>query len=190
MEAGVPSPIAFRAGSYAANAATLEALSALGIRYDSSHNGSQHPGLSQLPLDPMQVTPTAMGGVIEVPVGQIEDRPGRLRHLQICAVSLRELTTALIHAAREHHPVTTIVSHSFELATRDGLRRNPALCARFEALCRFLAERREAMPTVRFDTIDELPLGVHAEPLPPRRLRTAGRMIEQLWANSIYERRL
>lgn len=188
--AGAPPPVAFRSGSYAADEATLDALRAAGLRYDSSHNGSHHPWPSALPLDPRTIAPVELRGVIEVPVTQIEQRSGSLRHLQLCAVSSDEIEEALAHAAGHRHPVTTIVSHSFELATRDGLRRNPVLCARFEALCRFLGERRDEMPTARFDRLDALPLGAHAEPLPPRRLRTAGRMIEQLWANSIYERRL
>ena len=55
IEAGAPPPTAFRAGSYAANAATLAALAALGIRYDASHNGS-HLDVSHLPL-PARQTP-------------------------------------------------------------------------------------------------------------------------------------
>jgi hypothetical protein len=190
MLAGAPAPVAFRSGSYAANEATLDAVRAAGMRYDSSHNGSHHPWPSALPLDPRMIAPVELRGVIEVPVTQIEQRSGSLRHLQLCAVSSDELEEALVHAAERGHPLLTIVSHSFELATRDGLRRNGTLCARFEALCRFLADRSDRMPTVRFDRLDELPLGVHAEPLPPRRLRTAGRMVEQLWANSVYERRI
>src|SRR3546814_9309854 len=51
IEAGAPDPIAFRSGSYAADESTLGALAELGIRYDSSHNGSHHPWPSALPLD-------------------------------------------------------------------------------------------------------------------------------------------
>ena len=189
VSAGAPSPVAFRAGSYAANADTLTALAAHGIRFDSSHNGSQHPGLSQLPLDPMLITPRPVGKVIEVPVGQIEETPGRLRHLQICAVSLRELTTALIHGAREHHPVTTIVSHSFELATRDGLRRNGVVYQRFLGLCRFLADNRGGMPTAWFADLDELDLDAAGRPLSGTATPRLRRMASQFWGGARYERR-
>lgn len=189
MAAGVPSPIAFRAGSYAANGATLEALASLGIRYDSSHNGSQHPDLSQLPFDPRLVMPRAAGTVTEIPIGQIEEVPGRLRHLQICAVSMGELSAALIHAARERHPVTTIVSHSFELATRDGLRVNGVAHQRFLDLCRFLADNRDGMPTAWFADLDDLALDAAGEPLSGRAAPRLRRMASQIWGGARYERR-
>ena len=188
--AGASQPIAFRAGSYAANADTLRALAALGIRFDSSHNGSHHPDPSDLPLDRRAIAPVRCEGVVEVPVTQIETGEGRLRHLQLCAVSIAELRAALGHAAAYAHPLTTIVSHSFELATRDGLRPNRALCSRFEALCIYLAEQSDILPTAHFADLDDVPLGRPAEPLPPRRLRSTGRMVEQLWSNLRYEHRL
>jgi peptidoglycan/xylan/chitin deacetylase (PgdA/CDA1 family) len=190
IEAGAPPPIAFRAGSYAANPDTLAALRSLGIPYDSSHNGSHHPLPSSLPLDREQIVPVECEGVIEVPLGQIEAAPGKLRHLQLCAVSTVELEAALDHASANDHPVTTIVSHSFELATRDGLRPNRSVCLRFERLCAFLRDNRERLPTAFFADLADVPLGQPASPLPSRRLRTAGRMVEQLWANARYERRL
>jgi peptidoglycan/xylan/chitin deacetylase (PgdA/CDA1 family) len=190
MLARVPEPIAFRSGSFAANADTLRALACLGIRYDSSHNGSQHPWPSALPLPPRQIAPVEVEGVIEIPVTVIEDSPGQLRHLQLCAVSGAELREALMHAYCEAHPVVTIVSHSFELATRDGLRENSALRSRFEQLCALLARHADQIPTSHFADIDELPLDLPAEPLPPNRIRKAERMVEQLWSNTVYERRL
>ncbi len=190
VEAGAPPPIAFRSGSYAADSRTLEALASLGIAYDSSHNGSHHPWPSALPLPPAQIGPVALGGVIEIPVSQIEDAPGRLRHLQLCAVSAEELQSALLHAADEAHEVVTIVSHSFELASRDGARPNRTLCRRFETLCAFLADQADTLPTAHFADLGGLALSGEAKPLPPRSLRTARRMVAQLWANAVYERTL
>jgi len=190
MAAGAPRPIAFRAGSYAANLRTIAALRAAGIVYDSSHNGAHHPSPSALPLDRARIAPVALGGVIEVPVGQIEDRPGRLRHLQLCAVSFEELEAALLHAENEGQPLLTLVSHSFELASHDGSRPNRTLCRRFERLCAFLADHSEQLPTVHFADLGDVPLGAGARPLPARSLRTARRMAEQLWANALYERAL
>lgn len=188
--ARAPDPIAFRSGSFAANADTLRALAELGIRFDSSHNGAQHPWPSAVPLDPRQISPTLVGDVIEVPVTVLEDSPGRLRHLQLCAVSAGELREALFHAFCEAHPVVTIVSHSFELATRDGLRENGALRQRFEALCGLLARHSDQIPTAHFADLEELELDAPAEPLPPDRVRTVERMVEQLWSNAVYERSL
>jgi hypothetical protein len=190
IEAGAPSPIAFRSGSYAANLATLEALAMLGIRYDSSHNGSHHPDPSDLPLDPRQIAPALLAGVEEIPITQIEQGSGRLRHLQICAVSLDEMRAALLHAADNRHPVVNVVGHSFELATRDGKRANSVLVRRFEGLCRFLAENEERLPTAYFTGLGDLPLEAEACPLRSSPLRTAARMAQQAWGNAVYERAL
>ncbi len=190
LDAGAPDPIAFRAGSYAANADTLAALSRLGIPFDSSHNGSHHPDPSALPLHRTTIAPARCSNVTEVPVGQIETAPGKLRHLQLCAVSIGELRAALEHAVAHAHPVTTIVSHSFELASRDGLRPNHMLCRRFEKMCAFLGENASVLPTAHFTDLENVPLGQPASPLASRRTTTTRRMVEQLWSNLRYEQRL
>jgi hypothetical protein len=189
VEAGAPTPVAFRSGSYAADAATIEALAALGIAYDSSHNGSHHPWPSALPLDPRLTTPAALGGLVEIPVTHIEPSAGSLRHLQICAVSFDEMRSALLHAAGNRHPVVTIVGHSFELAARGGKRANPVLVRRFERLCGFLAERRDRLPTAHFTDLGGLRLDAVASPMRSGPVRTAARMAEQAWGNWVHERR-
>lgn len=186
VEAGAPPPVAFRSGSYAANPATLEALARLGIRYDSSHNGTDHPWPSALPLDPALIDPVDCGGVVEVPVTQIRRGEG-LRPFQICALSLQEMRAALRHAARERHPVITIVGHSFELASRDGRRVNALVRGRFDRLCAFLEAHSHEMPTVRFAELGDVVAASRSEPLPERPLRTARRLIEQAWGNARYE---
>ena len=188
IAAGAPSPVAFRAGSYAANDDTLAALAALGITYDSSHNGAEHPWPSAVSLPVRQIAPIPHGGVIEVPVSLIEDRSGKLRHFQLCALSVAEMRAALDHARRERHAAVTIVSHGFELATRAGTRANGIHLRRFEALCRMLAERGETMPTTHFADWPEFPLGRRDVPLGPNMLRTRWRQAEQLWSNLIEER--
>jgi hypothetical protein len=188
IEAGAPPPIAFRSGSYAADRATLEALSALAIRFDSSHNGSHHPDPSALPLDPRRIAPALLEGLVEIPVTQIEPRPGSLRHLQICAVSFEEMRAALVHARDEDHPVVAIVGHSFELAARGGQRPNRTLVGRFERLCGFLAAERERMPTAFFSDLTDLALDSEAEPLRSGAVRTVSRMAQQAWANAVHER--
>lgn len=186
VETGAPEPIAFRAGSYAANADTLRALAALGLRYDASHNGCEH--LSDVPIERTQITPTRIEGVVEVPVGQIEHQPGKLRHLQLCAVSFAEMRSALDHGAREGHPLVSMVTHSFELARRDGLAPNGLAVSRFNRLCRYLADHRETLPTAHFTDLEDIPLGRDARPFRSPRLMTFGRMAEQAWGNVLYER--
>jgi hypothetical protein len=190
VDAGAPEPIAFRSGGYAADIGTLAALLQAGLRFDSSHNGSHHPDPSGLPLEPDLIGPADLGGLIEVPVTQIGDRAGRLRHLQLCAVSSEEIEAALRHALRRSHPVVTLVSHSFELASRDGRRANRTLCRRFERLCAFLAEHRQTLPTAHFADLDPSPARAEGEPLPAQPWRRARRLAEQAWSNALYERSL
>lgn len=187
--AGAPAPAAFRAGSFAANADTLKALRELGLRYDSSHCGAEHPNVSALPFDAALLDPTDCAGVIEVPVSQIARADGGLRPFQVCALSAQEMVAALSHAALNDHAATTIVSHSFELASRDGRRVNELVRGRFESLCRLLALNREMMPTVCFPEVTAA-TGEPARPLPADAIRTARRYAEQAWGDVRYEKPL
>ena len=193
IAAGAPMPIAFRAGSYAANDDTLAALAALGFAYDSSHNGSLAAGASRISLPTHQISPiqaptTGDAALIELPVTVIEDRPGRLRTLQLCALSANESRNAIEHAGAAGHVAVTIVSHSFELANRGGARANAVPVRRFEALCATLAAVREAMPTVHFADRPALELGRPDRPLGQNPIRRGWRHAEQLWSNWVEER--
>jgi len=188
VAAGAPHPIAFRAGSYAANDDTIDALNAFGFTYDSSHNGADHPHVSAIGLAPGQIAPIAHRGLIEVPVTVIEDRIGKLRQFQVCALSTGEMEAALVHAIVENHAVVTIVSHSFELANRIGTRANAVHVRRFEALCALLQAARGVLPTCHFADRPRLALGRCDVPLGPNLLRTSLRRAEQLWSNWVSER--
>ena len=186
--AGAPPPVAFRSGSFAANADTLDALRSLGFAYDSSHCGAEHPWPSALPFDPALIEPFDCGGLIEVPITHIRRRDGGLRPVQLCALSRDELGAALGHAERNAHDLVTIVSHSFELASRDGKRVNRIVRDRFEWLCTHLADRRETMPTVGFADLPAPVPGNRAEPMPAETLREMRRMAEQAWGRIRYEK--
>lgn len=188
MAAGAPAPVAYRSGSYSANDDTLAALTALGILYDSSHNGAEHPWPSAIGLPRDQIAPVARNGVIELPVTQIEDRAGSLRPFQICAMSAGEMRAALDHAAANDHGAVTIVSHSFELANRAGTRPAPIHVRRFDALCAMLAARTDDLPTAHFADRPDLTLGGDDRPLGPDVLRTGWRQAQQLWTNFVSER--
>lgn len=185
---GAPNPIAFRAGSYSANADTLRALAELGFSYDASHNGGEHPWPSAIDLPARHIAPVRIDGVIEIPVTVIEERPGALRNFQICALSVGEMRAALDHAELHRHAAVNIVSHGFELANRAGTRPNTVHVRRFEALCGLLAERAETMRTVHFADRPALRLEQNDVPLGPDPLRTRWRQAEQLWSNMVAER--
>lgn len=187
VAAGAPAPMAFRAGSYAADDDTLTALAQLGFAYDSSHNGAAVPWPSRIGLPARHIAPVQRG-VVEVPVTVIEDSPGSLRTFQLCALSAAEARDALEHAAANAHAAVTIVSHGFELANRAGTRANAVHVRRFDRLCEMLDERRDALPTTHFADRPALSLGQDDAPLGPNLLRTRWRQAEQLWSNVVEER--
>jgi peptidoglycan/xylan/chitin deacetylase (PgdA/CDA1 family) len=188
-QAGATDPIAFRAGSFGADALTLSAVRRAGFRIDSSHNGSLMPWPCDTGLPARAVSPLSCDGLIELPVHQLDDGGRRLRHLQISAVSAAEMRAALLHAEAERNPLVTIVSHSFELASRDGSRANRVVRRRFDRLCAFLAAERARFPTVRLDRLDAVPLDVSATPAPTGAARRWARMATQAVANLVYEGR-
>lgn len=188
VAAGAPHPVAFRAGSYAADDATLAALSAQGFAYDSSHNGAVAPRWSRIGLPATQIAPVERLGLVEVPVTVVEDRPGALRTFQLCALSANEADAALDHAAAHDHGAVTIVSHGFELANRAGTGVNRIHRRRFERLCASLAARAGTMPTRHFAERPALALDRPDRPLPPSAWRLRRRQAEQLWSNWVAER--
>lgn len=187
VQAGVPEPIAFRAGNYSANDDTLRALAELGFRFDSSHNGHQHPWPSAIGLAADHITPIAHQGVIEIPVTLIAEGRGS-RHLQLCAVSLGELKAAIEYAGAAGLPVVNIVTHSFELANRAGTAPNKVHVKRFEDLCAWLSKERRRFPTSYFTELGDLPLDTASTILPKAGFRRVGRLIEQIWSNQVEER--
>ncbi|HEX8556005.1 MAG TPA: polysaccharide deacetylase [Sphingomonas sp.] len=188
VAAGAPRPVAFRAGSYAADDRTLAALAALGFAYDSSHNGAVAPRWSRITLPKAQIAPVRHGSIIEVPVTVVEDMPGALRTFQLCALSSEEAAAALDHAVAGDHAAVTIVSHGFELANRAGTRPNAVHVRRFERLCAMLAARRSTMPTTHFADRPVLVLGRDDRPTGSNWRRRRWRQAEQLWSNWVAER--
>lgn len=139
MTAGAPAPLAFRAGSYGANDDTLRALALVGLHYDSSHCPGIASSLCEISLSPEHRGPTVHCGVIELPIGCIADNYNQLRHAQITALSAEEMIAALNHACINGIRNFTLVSHSFELMSRDRLKINKIVRHRFEKLCKNLS---------------------------------------------------
>lgn len=190
VAAGAPKPVAFRAGNYGANDDTLRALAAIGIRYDTSHCPALvGSGACAISLSENIQTPALLNGVIEVPVGCIQTLGGGLRHAQVTALSLAEMTAAIKHTRDQGVPSFTLVTHSFELINRRKLALNKIVHHRFEGLCRNLSSMR-GVRTGNYRTTPPLfsPALPHveAEPLPASTLRTGVRYAEQLVSNALY----
>ncbi|MFA5990182.1 MAG: hypothetical protein WC803_11345 [Sphingomonas sp.] len=190
--AGAPRPIAFRAGNYGANEDSLKALAALGIAWDASVNPAYLGDTCQILADPAQGGGAMRHAVALLPVAGLNDVPGHFRPAQICAISAAEMRAALHHAAATCHPAFVIVTHSFEMLTRDRARPNRAVTARFEEMCRNIS-RHTGLISTGFSALDPVALCAHpTNParLGPNYLRTARRAAEQALATWRYERRL
>ncbi|HUD92031.1 hypothetical protein [Sphingobium sp.] len=191
-EAGAPPITAFRAGNFGANDDTLRALAAIDILWDSSVNPAYLGRECGIVADREQIAAVPTHGVIELPVSGIIDRPGGFRPAQICAMSAAEMRAGLNHAAREGHDAFVVVTHSFEMLSRDRQRLNGAVMARFEALCRTAGR----MPQVRGAGFHDLSPAIADAPargltrVPASRLRTGLRVAQQVLATWHYERRL
>lgn len=184
IAAGAPAPVAFRAGNYGANDDTLRALASIGMQFDTSHCPGIAGSACDISLGRDDRDPVPHCGVIEVPVGCIAGPRGNLRHFQLTAISAFEIVAALRHAARQGQPALTLVSHSFELLSRDRRRINNVVKRRFERVCSAL----RAMPDVDTATYATRPPQTNAarptyRPLPHNPLRTAWRYAEQALSN-------
>lgn len=190
VAAGAPAPVAFRAGNYGANDDTLRGLATLGIAWDSSLNPSYRSDGCDIAAPGPCIAPFHYQGIAELPVATFRDRGAHVRHVQVCAASIGETRAALRHAAANRIDAVAVVSHSFEMLSRDRLRPNLAVMRRFEELCALIA-RDPALETAGFADLaqpDGATSGLSPQPLAPNSLRTARRMGEQLWANWRYER--
>lgn len=189
MSAGAPSPSAFRAGNYGADDRTLAALASLGFLWDASFNPAYLGDPCRIDLPAETLVPVRHCGIAELPVAAIRDRGKRIRPAQVCAMSNWEMGAALAHAAERALPAFSVVTHSFEMLSRDRKRPNGFACNRFKWLCRTIAAR----PGLRSATFADLSPEIAAEPesfaaLRPNFARTAERMAEQLAGRILFER--
>lgn len=190
IAAGVPDPVAFRAGNYGADDDTLRALARRGIRIDTSFT----PGLTasdcRIGLDQAALLPTRRHGVWEFPVGAIAGRGESMRHAQLTALSFWELAAAIGHAAATGWPAFVLVSHSFELMNRDRGIANRIVKKRFERFCDWLAHEggiRSARFSDRASVAAALmPPSAAPSLLPHNSLRTFMRVTEQAGSDLLY----
>ena len=188
--AGAPRSIAFRAGNYGANDDTLKALATLGIIWDASYNACFRNGPCRIGIGPDQIDPLVRFDVTEIPVAAIVDRPGSIRPAQVCALSAREMRQGLCHAAETGRPVFSIVTHSFEMLSRDRRRPNHAVMRRFEAMCAVIAGH-SGLEAAGFADLDH---GIAQQDrdqgtrLGPDRMRTLSRVVQQALATWVYDR--
>lgn len=155
VEAGVPRErlVAFRAGNFGASNETWEACAAAGLRLSSNYDpgyfdvscAMRHAGARADLFEPLP-------GLHELPISCVRTSRGSLRHLQLTALSAREMRTALRRMRALGYRAATLVSHSFELyglRDREGTEGLPSRVntGRWNELLAFLEREREAFPT-------------------------------------------
>ncbi len=192
VNAGAPRPTAFRAGNFGANDDSVRAVHGAGLTWDSSFTPCTAGSDCKVELSEDQIAPVLKHGTVELPVSGILDRPGEIRPAQICALSIAEMAAAMDHAGTEKHPLFVIVTHSFELLSRDRLHVNRSVAKRFDQIAAFIAAR-SGLQTAGFNELsaseilnDERSL----TRLPPKIWRRSARIAEQLWSTWRYERSL
>ncbi|MEE4318077.1 MAG: hypothetical protein V2I74_13955 [Erythrobacter sp.] len=187
VAAGAPVPVAFRAGNYGANDATLRALAHIGMTYDASHCPALSDGDCRISLGSEDRDPVLHEGVIEVPAGTIGTISGGQRHAQITALTLAEMLAAIRHARDGGRESFTLVSHSFELINRRRLAVNRIVRRRFTGLVRALATMRGVETGNYRDNPPPIcALGSTSHPLPASTMRTSMRLAEQFVSNTLY----
>jgi len=177
--AGADMPTAFRAGSFALNADTLQALEANAIYVDASYNASTFGPASGVGGGEILLLPRQIGSVLELPMTVYNDGVG-LRHAQLTACSWSELEHLLWQALEQQQDTFVILSHSFELLTARQTAPDPVVIRRLRKLCAFLDRHRDSF-RVRGLCDQPLPKSVpKAGPgLHSSIWRTSARMLEQ-----------
>jgi peptidoglycan/xylan/chitin deacetylase (PgdA/CDA1 family) len=150
---GMTTVSAHRAGGFLANRDTLRAASAVGLRFESSYNADFLTKGCDIALDAVQIAPARIEGVWSFPVANLITAAGQWRHMQVCAVSDSEIRAGLRRLAEAGADHATLVSHSFELISRDRSKPNPVLVRRFRAMLDGFAAA-PGIAVIGFDDID------------------------------------
>lgn len=145
-EAGSGPLNAFRAGSFAANRDTFEALKRNGIFFDSSLNRCHAISAPELRKAFEFTTSFQENGVTTFPVTTFIDGFGRDRPAQVGACSYAEFRDALCSAQALGRKNFVIVSHNFEMLKPGTSSPDPIVVRRFEKLCAYLTRHREIFP--------------------------------------------
>ena len=180
-EAGAADINAFRAGSFAFNIDTLDALATNGITFDSSYNASKSgPRSGLLPGVPV-VDVLRCGTVHEYPMTVFNDGTGSLRHAQLGACSYRELEGLLWQALEAERQSFVILSHNFELLNQSKERADDVVVKRFRRLCSFLSRNRDSFRVCGFRDLQPRSTSRQPAPLESPIWRTVARMAEQVY---------
>lgn len=181
--AGVTHINAFRAGGFGANNDTLKALKENGIEIDCSYNETMVGGNCGINTTKKYYQPFVIEGLLEYPMSCYMDYPGHMRHMQIGACSFKEFKYLLEDAENKQYKSIVILSHSFELLSRNRLKGDDNLISRFRSLCIYLSDNRDRFNVIGFNNIQAKLNKVDVKSLRSPLLTTAFRMLEQYKIN-------
>lgn len=181
IKAGAMNINTLRAGSFAFNADTLDALAGTGIPFDSSYNASMFGLDSGVMSGATLVEPVKCQGVYEYPMTVFDDGSGTLRHAQLTACSYNELEGLLWRALEAGRSSFVILSHNFELMNQTLERPDDVVVKRFQKLCAFLEQNRDSFRVRGFQGLEPRITPVQPAPLTSPIWKTGVRMIEQAY---------
>jgi len=148
-KAGVPRErlLAFRAGNFGANNDTWQAMADAKLCVSSNYNPCYFKKNCKMRTDKAEsgLFATDVPGVYELPISTFVERGGNHRHLQITAISLREMIDSLKQYRALGVTEVTVVTHSFEFSFLDSPnakkgRPNQVNIDRMRGLARFVKE--------------------------------------------------
>lgn len=144
LEAAGSGPIsAFRAGSYAANRDTFNALQRNSIYLDWSLNRCFAVSAQDLRAEHDFKEPFVLQGVTTYPTAVMTDGYGRERPAQVTACGFGELRDAMYSAKKSGWGDFSIVSHNFEMLKAGRSEPDWVVVQRFKRLCAFLADHQK-----------------------------------------------
>ena len=167
-------PVAFRAGNYAADHATLAMLEKIGIRYDTSFNAAYLGSTCLITDVGVTNSPWRTGSIWEIPVTVFSTGAGPLlgvKPLEIGAVSFREIRSVLEQAELLGMGTVTMVLHSFSLFKKadfqfSHIRPDRLLITRLRRLCQYLGANRDRFRVTTFADRPEPRVDPPGLPLP------------------------
>ena len=174
-----------RTGNFSTSLSVFEAMADAGLS-----NASNICMAAQVPPEPeLALTRGAhvIAGIKELPATCFKDvgpvGRGRLRSMQITALGADEQIDLLRRIHASGGEVAVIVTHPFEFLKTDNyryenMRPNRMVQKRFEALCAFLADNRDAFDVVSLEDAAALTPQPAAEPLRGNAIRAARRAAE------------
>ncbi len=160
------SVVAFRAGNFGASNETWRAMELAGVALSSNYDPGYFDKTCRMRHDDARVGLfRPREGVWELPITCMRESSGRLRHLQLTAVSVPEMRHVLGQLRAAGVAEVTLVTHSFEFCIIDSIeqrrgRVNRVNLSRLRGLSRFLREHEDDYEVV---TVGELAKGLDRE---------------------------